>query len=462
MVTTEITAIAVVDSPQPAPGGSTSQGPSRSAAGAIFRIDVDGTWDQVWESRDDAPYDVAFESDGAMLVATGHRGKLYRLQGEPLRASLIGRVPGQQAVQLLGGSGRTLVAMSNPGALARVDAGHADRGTYVSEAHDAKGAASWGVIGWRATVPSGARVELSTRSGNTPTPDEVWSAWSAIYADADGSAITSPSARYLQWRVTLSGKQSPSVTSLGAAYLQRNQRPVVSGLVVHPPGVVFQKPFSTGETEIAGYGREIAERRLANQGQPTPSTGAPTLGRRSYQKGLQTFVWKGDDANGDDLAFDVLFRREGESDWRTLATALADPIYVWDTSTVPSGLYVVRVVATDAPSQPADSVLRGELESPVVEIDNVPPVLTARPVQRDGTRLTVTIDVRDDQSAISRVEDSTDGGPWLPAYPTDGLLDARTETLTLRIDGTNVGRAVVVRAEDALHNVGSVHVPLRP
>ena len=32
-----------------------------------------------------------------------------------------------------------------------------------------------------------------------------------------------------------------------AAYLQRNVRPKVDSITVHPPGVAFQKPFSTGE-----------------------------------------------------------------------------------------------------------------------------------------------------------------------------------------------------------------------
>jgi hypothetical protein len=242
-VTTEITAMAVVASPAAASAGTPGRAAGRGAAGALFRIDADGTWDQLWEFQDDAPYDVAVGEDGSLLVATGHSGKLYRLAGEPLRASLVGRVPGQQGVQLLqSADGRTLVATSNAGALVRVDRGHADRGTYVSDVRDARAVATWGVMSWRASVPAGGRVDVSTRSGNTPTPDDAWSPWSPAYADADGSPIASPSARYLQWRVVLTGKSGgPVVTSVGAAYLQRNQRPVVSGLIVHPPGVVFQK-----------------------------------------------------------------------------------------------------------------------------------------------------------------------------------------------------------------------------
>ena len=453
-VTVSITSMAVVDAPAAAPaaGAAASGG---AVTGAIFRIDADGATEQIWESRDDTPYDVAPLASGALLVATGHRGKLYRLDGDPVRATLLGRVPGRQGVHLLSSAARTLVATSNSGALVRVDTAHAATGTYTSEVRDARTAARWGTIAWRATAAAGARVEVATRSGNTASPDEGWSAWSTAYTNAEGTAIASPAARYLQWRVTLIGKDaSPVVTSVSAAYLQRNQRPVVSGLVVHPPGVVFQKPFSTGETEIAGYRAEAIERRLSNQGQPSPSTGTPALGRRTYQQGLQTIVWKGDDANGDELTFDVAFRREGETAWTALATGLPDPIYVWDTAAVPSGHYVLKIAASDALSQPVDLALRGELESSVVEVDAVAPVVTIRPAMRAADRLTVGIDVRDLHSPIARVEYSLDGAPWLPAFPADGLLDSRAETLTLSFPVAAQGKMLVVRATDTLHNVG--------
>ena len=461
-VTVSITSMAAVETPTAQAVVQATPATSGAVTGVLFRIDEDGSSEQIWESRDDTPYDVAPLAGGALLVATGHRGKLYRLEGDPLRATLLGRVPGRQAVQFLASTARTMVATSNTGALVSVGTTHAERGTYTSDVHDAGTVARWGTIAWRATTPADGRVEVATRSGNTKAPDEGWSAWSEAYTAADGVAITSPTARYLQWRMTLVGKgASPVVTSISAAYLQRNQRPVVSGLVVHPPGVVFQKPFSTGETEIAGYRAEAVERRLSNQGQPSPSTGAPVLGRRTYQQGLQTIVWKGDDSNGDDLAFDVAFRREGDTAWTQLATGLVDPIYVWDTASVTSGHYVLKISASDAPSQPTDQALTGELESAVVEVDAVAPVVTVRPATRVGDRLAVAVEVRDLNSPIARVEYSLDGGPWQAAYPEDGLLDSRTETLTLSFPASALGRMLVVRATDTLHNVGVIDGAVR-
>lgn len=460
-VTVSITSMSVAEPPPPA--GASTRSDSGPVTGAIFRIDADGASEQIWETRDETPYDVSPLDDGGVLVATGHQGKIYRLDGEPVRATLLGRVPGRQAVQFVAAPGRTLVATANVGALVRVDRTPAERGTYTSEVRDAKAVSRWGTITWHATAPAGTRVDVSTRSGNTPTPDDGWSEWSPAYTTPEGSSVTSPTARYLQWRVTLAGKgATPVVTSVSAAYLQRNQRPSLSGLVVHPPGVVFQKPFSTGETEIAGYRAEAAEKRLSNQGQPPPSTGAPTLGRRTYQQGLQTIVWKGDDANGDDLTFDVAYRREGETTWTTLASGLTDAIYVWDTSSVPSGSYVVRIGASDAPSQPASAALRGEIESSIVQVDSVAPVVTIKGVTRAGDRLSVAVEVRDQHSPIEKLEYALNGGAWEPAYPADGLLDSRTETLTLSVPADAAGKTLVVRATDALHNVGVGDVRLQP
>ncbi len=91
----------------------------------------------------------------------------------------------------------------------------------------------------------------------------------------------------------------------------------------------------------------------------------------------------------------MAFRREGDTAWTQLATGLVDPIYVWDTASVTSGHYVLQIAASDALSQPTDQALTGELESAVVEVDAVAPVVTVRPATRVGDRLAVTVEVRD-------------------------------------------------------------------
>ena len=72
---------------------------------------------------------------------------------------------------------------------------------------DAESIATWGTISWKGAVPSGGDVRLYTRSGNTATPDETWSAWSAAYRKGEGEQITSPKARFIQWKADLTATE---------------------------------------------------------------------------------------------------------------------------------------------------------------------------------------------------------------------------------------------------------------
>ena len=464
-VSTEITAIAVVDappqatSPAPPPAARTPRRPPR---GAIYRVRPDGLWDAMWESSEDSPYDLLIEPGGSVLVGTGTEGKIFRISGDPARATLLARASARQVTALLREpSGRVVVAASNPGKLFALSSSAARRGAYDSDVRDAGTVARWGVIRWRATTRPG-QVEVFTRSGNTATPDETWSAWSKAYTNAEGEQVTSPNARYLQWRVVLTAEtgDSPVLTSVTAAYLPRNLRPEIATITVHPPGVVYQRPFSTGEMEIAGFEDNTSDGRPGTQtpapgaGQAAPPSG-PALGRRTYQKGLQTFVWKAEDGNDDRLQFDVFYRREGETTWKALKRGVWDPIFVWDTTSVPDGTYLLKVSASDAPSNSPGAALTGELESVTFDIDNTPPRIEVQPPARAGARTTIAFAVRDDQSPVQRVEYSLDASRWRVVYPKDGIPDSRREEFEVALEDSEAGRSIIVRATDAMNNVAT-------
>jgi hypothetical protein len=486
-VSTEITAISVMDGPvqgsaTPPPAG---RGARRAGRGAIYQIRSDGLWDAVWETGDDAPYDLLVEPDGSLLVGTGTEGKIFRVSGNPARATLLTRAAARQVTALLrDASGRIVGATSNPGKLFALSAASARRGTYESDVRDAGTVASWGAIRWRSSGRAG-QVQVFTRSGNTATPDETWSGWSKPYSQPEGEQIGSPNARYLQWRAVLSidgasptGSPQPSresaqtpagpiLTSVTAAYLPRNLRPEVSTITVHPPGTVFQRPFSTGEMEIAGFEDNTSDGRQPVQTTPSASSSssspppAPALGRRVYQKGLQTLVWKADDQNDDRLQFDVSYRREGETAWKVLKRAIWDAIFVWDTTSVPDGTYLVKITASDAPSNSPGAALIGELESMSFDVDNTPPRVDVQPAARAGSRTTIAFAVRDEQSPVQRVEYSLDASRWRLVYPKDGIPDSRREDFEVLLDESESGRSVIIRATDAMNNVATAVAEVR-
>jgi hypothetical protein len=455
-VSTEITAIVVDSSGSPA---SSARDDQRGVKGAVYRINPDGVWDQLWESREDSTYDLTFDQTGALVIGTGNKGKMYRLEGDPLRPTLLARASAQQVTAFYkDGRGRLYYATANPGKVFRLTSERATRGTYESEPRDAQMVATWGALSWRGTASDGNHIELFTRSGNTATPDETWSAWSAASTNAEGSPITSPKTRYLQWRAVLTGKgDGPVLTSVTAAYLQRNLRPQVRSVTVHPPGIVFQKPYTTGEPDLAGFeDQSTPERKLAQAA--AAQGGSNGLGRRAYQKGLETVQWRADDENDDELVYDVLFRREGDTTWKALRRNVSENILVWDTNTVPNGTYFIKIIASDGPSNPAGTALSGELESSAFDVDNTPPVISITGVRVDRGRTIVTFDVKDDHSPIQRVEFSEDGQRWRGVFPTDGIADSRQEHYELMVDGMLAERGLTLRAVDSMNNVETAHV----
>ena len=153
-VSTEITSIAIVDvsgaSSMSGASQPASREPRKAPRGAVFRIMPDGGWDTVWSLSDDAPYDLLPESNGTLLVATGNKGKIYRLTGEPARATLVTRADAEQVTSVLRDTkGDIWFSTSNPGKLFRLSADAAKSGSYQSDVRDAETVATWGAISWR-------------------------------------------------------------------------------------------------------------------------------------------------------------------------------------------------------------------------------------------------------------------------------------------------------------------------
>ena len=450
-------AIAVASSTPPTtPPPASSSPPARRSI--VFRIDPTGTWESLWETTDLA-YDVAATDDGGVLVATGSEGRLYKVE-RSREVLLLTGVDAKQITRFATG-GRTprrltAFATATPGRVIAVGAGQHSPATYTSSVRDSKSVASWGIIRWEGA----GNVNVFSRSGNTEKPDDSWTEWAGPYTRREGEAIKSPPARFLQWRVVLANAANASaaqVTSVTVAYLARNTRPNVTSITVHPPGVVFQRPFASDDGAIAGLDDAVADARRP-PGDPGPPS--PPPGRRMFQKGLQTLAWRAEDGDTDRLVFGLQYRREGDTTWRELRSNLGDPIFVWDTTAVADGRYVVRVSASDSPVNAADRALTGERDSDPIVIDNSAPAITTEIVKgSNGVRLVLR--VRDAISPIQKVEYSVSSGPWQLVYPADGVADSPDERYEIPLASEADAARIVVRATDWLQNVASSTVPSR-
>jgi hypothetical protein len=429
--------------------------------GALLRIDPEGTVETLWRSPDDVPHAVSSVGQG-VLVGTGDKGKLYRVRPDGTWA-LVASLPAQQVtgIAVKDGHAAALVT-SNPARLATLSRGTATEGTLVSEVKDAEAVAAWGRVRWEGNAPLGTEVHLETRSGNTASPDTTWGEWIAVATGAPAAAIRSESARFLQLRLTLVGRDdaTPEIEAVSAAYLQRNLRPQVTSITVHPAGQVFQKPISvTGEPEVLGLEPDPLQERSGERASPGVAS-VTAYSRKLERKGLRTFVWNATDPNGDQLVYEVQYRALGDPRWRRLRSGLTEAVLAWDTTAVADGRYLVRVTASDAPDNPPALALAGHKDSTSFEVDNAPPVLTAS-LASGGTRIRAT--ARDAGSRIRRMEFSVDAGRWQEVYPLDGINDSSEETYEFAITALEGAgpHVVVLRVTDRLENVatGRVDVP---
>ena len=460
-VTTEVTVVAIGDSTSvsaaPAASAASASSVSASAAkGAVYRLGTDGLVDTYWEATGELPFDLLATPSGRLLVSADN-GVVYALDGDPVRTARIAQMPGRQLTRIVPHGDRFLVTASNPGKILELAGTTAPTGSYTSEVKDATTGANWGLLRWEGAQPAGSTVVFATRSGNTSTPDETWADWLPVRNDDGVQRIASPPARYLQWKVDLAG--APVLDQVTLTYLPRNQRPRLTSVTVHPPGVVFQQPYATQEPpDLAGFQSTTPApaRDQAIAAATQAATVAP-VGRRLYQKGFQTFQWEATDPDKDDLRYEVAVRRVGADEWRVLARELVGPVYAWDTSQLPDGRYVVRVIAADNRANPDANALQAERESGPLTIDNTPPTLQVTEAPESTARGSLLFEVTDAASTLDRVDVLLGNGHWRPVFPVDGALDGLRERFSIP-QATLGDGPVVLRATDSLGNLATLEV----
>jgi len=467
--TSSATAATTVGTTTTASGGSTTTSTAATGTGtkgAVYEIHPDGIWNLVWDSNADTPYAVVDDETAQdMVIATGPHGKVFRVTADNSSTTLLTSTHAQQITALMPDLDGTLYfATANPGLVARLDSGRVREGTYLSEVHDTGTLATWGTLTWQAQTPGDSAVKLFTRTGNTKAPGETWSDWSPVTDGADVAQIENPRARYLQWKAVLSGQsETPSLHSVTTAYLPRNLAPEITEITTHGPGHVFQQALAGGDPPIAGLDVE-RELPSAMRGPTRPETPATTLGRQVYRKGLRTFVWRARDLNGDQLQFEILYRADGApitTPWTPLKRETNATIYTWDTTSVPDGVYSVRVVASDVLANTPNNYLTGDRDTGPLVVDNSPPQITV-PQGPSGTEtITLEFTVSDTHSPVERVEYSTDMEQWQLLYPSDGISDSTEELFSVTVDANEFSR-MVIRATDAMDNSATAGTSVTP
>jgi sugar lactone lactonase YvrE len=445
----------------PGPAASSGNG---AVAGAVYLIHADGYVDEMWSSEKESVHALLADAEG-VLVGTSPEGRILRVESAT-NATIVHEADSAQVTGLVAEASSTsvLVASSNPGRVYRLHGGFQASGEYVSQVKDTETTSSWGRVRWRSSAPQGTSIQLRTRAGNTDSPDDTWSEWSGPYLEPEGSQISSPPARYIQWKAELSSA-APSSTPLlqwvELVFVQRNLKPSIDEFRVHPGGVVYRQ-VASGDDGMPfaqlppGIAAELAQAQGAGGAAFANMSARAFMGRPLFVPGSRSFSWQASDANGDSLEYAVEYRGEEESVWKSIETDLSESTYTWDTTTVPDGLYVARIVAADGPSNPAAQALQNTRSSQPFVVDNTPPRVFDLQSAREGGGVRVTGSVSDVTSLIRQIEYSIDGERWRTVLPADTLADAGSESIDFLTEALSAGEhTIVIRATDAAYNRGA-------
>jgi len=364
-----------------------------------------------------------FLKDGKLILGTGNGGAVYsvRTDGEGLEQLID--TEAKQVTALATSGAEIMFATANKGSVGRIAPNLADKGSFTSTALDAGQIVRWGTMRLAASARSGAKVTVATRSGNLSKPDEgTWSSWSKEQAvNGDFLPIMSPSARFLQYRLTLTpGKgSSPVVSQIAMIYQMANLPPVVAGVMV---------------------------KASSHPGEPKP------VGRQKFR----LVLIKAADPNRDKVVYKLEYRRVGSETWVRIAEKYPKPMFVWDTQTVGDGEYELRVTASDLPTNVATAALTGARISERILVDNSPPLIQNLSAVANGTTAVVSGNISDAVSRIVSIAYTLDSkDAWKTTLPADGMCDSRTERLTVEIKDLSVGaHRIAVRVTDRYGNVG--------
>ena len=155
-------------SPATIPGGSD-----------VYVIPRKGAPARIWTGAQDVIYSLALDREGHLLIGSGNKGNLYRVETRSLFSTLVTFPVDQVTVLLPVSDGSLYAATGNVGKVFHVGPGLEKEGWMESDVFDSGGYSTWGRLSPTDEL-HGGHIALFSRSGNLDRPQQNWSAWSPV------------------------------------------------------------------------------------------------------------------------------------------------------------------------------------------------------------------------------------------------------------------------------------------
>jgi hypothetical protein len=425
-----------------------SSSPAPPAGGnVIYKIDRTGRAEPWIRARSNIRSMVW--TRGALHVATTDQGQVFRVDG-PAQSTLVLSLDEKSLLFI----SENFVGTGKPAVVHEVVRATQDA-SLRSEALDAGGLASWGVL----TFEAKGAWEVRTRSGNSASPDATWSAWSLPIRTTNGR-IESPTSRYLQYEVRYIGadpddffrqpaltyqviNRAPKITAVTVSRLNLDARGLASVGRAGPLGTLVQ--------QVAQAAKNLATQAAASGGEYTmEELLQPFLG-------LTTIQWTTEDADNDKLTAKIEIADENGMQRVTVEKDFRGAAYLLNSRNFPDGRYRATITVSDARENNLGSGIETSRTSDVFLIDNHPPVVELRldPIPAGGWL--VLGSAKDELGRISALFFRDEEGKWQKILPDDGICDQPEEVfriVRLRRETQSSPGLLVVKAVDQNGNVG--------
>lgn len=409
----------------------------------VYKISREGLAQKILETSQSFVLGMSSDAHDNLYIVTGNTAGVYKISNDEDTSSLA-RIEEVQALCCLNTANNELYfGTGNAGRVYKISPSFMQEGSFLSNVLDTASPSGWGCIYWTGIEPEGTKLILSTRTGNGEKPDATWSGWSAPYA-THGERITSPPARFIQYKAILQTGSSDVTPVLGAvslSYLPKNEPPRIISFVV--------------EKESSPASQKPPESKTDSK---TESRHQGTAGQKPHHQIAQKNIqWEVEDTNNDTLQLTLYYRGVEEKMWKVIdKNTQKKGSYTWDTLRLPDGKYQVRLIASDDPDNPPETAASAEKTIEPVVIDNTrPDVRLVNAVAGTGGRYVVSGTAKDRHSKIVRVQYTIDGQDWVPAYPVDGVFDSPEESFQITTRPLMPGDyTLIANAFDSEGNIG--------
>ncbi len=430
---------------------------------AIYRLTPEQDMHRILQIKSRYVCDIGVDSSDVIYAATADEGELWAAS-EPNLGWVMMDLKEAQILSLgIMNNELSQVATANAAAVYRTSRAAAKTMQFTSKVKDTGFRSMWGQIEWKTT----GQIEVLTRTGSQSIPDNTWSDWSKPLNDS-GSRITSPHARFIQFRVRWPKGSDARVDWVRLAYINENQRPQMDSLM-------------TGR---------LQDVLPATKGAPPKSSDGHYKRMLDEARGKVRIEWKASDPDGDKLLYWLYYRREGDKEWviinpkepvqerfdyydlssvtrmkqeqsnprrRSYYSYRGYPSYdrqtsfEWRTNDLADGWYMIKVVASDERDN-ADTSMKVWKEVGPILVDNRKPDVAE--LNETGP-LSWTGKAKDTTSHIARVEYNLDGEKWEILKAKDAIYDNQEEEFKIELKTVTPGEHVLtVRAFDEGGNIG--------